>query len=196
MKNTNMWKQIIDKRNFIKYNYQTSFWANPNYLIPEKPLVLAFGTNGGKTITTIVHLEQIFQNIPNEKDPLNKMLYLESKFFLVDHNLNYSDKMSMYNSVETRVPYLDVRVVDFAASLPVDLKFKNGQAKYILKKVADKYLDKDIIYRKKTGFGAPLRQWILNDFQHLFDRYLNKDILRKQGVFDHDAVWKLSLIHI
>jgi len=62
MKNTNMWKQIIDKRNFIKYNYQTSFWANPNYLIPEKPLVLAFGTNGGKTITTIVHLEQIFQN--------------------------------------------------------------------------------------------------------------------------------------
>ena len=144
-----------------------------------------------KNYSSLKNLEQIFQNIPNENDPLNKMLYLESKFFLVDHNLNYSDKMSMYNSVETRVPFMDVRVVDFAASLPVDLKFKNGQAKYILKKVAEKYLDKDVIYRKKTGFGAPLRQWILNDFQPLFDRYLNKDILRKQGVFDHDAVWKL-----
>jgi len=144
-----------------------------------------------KNYSSLKNLGEAFNNIPKENDPLNKMLYIESKFFLVDHNLNYSDKMSMYNSIETRVPYLDVRVVDFAASLPIDLKFKNGHAKYILKKVAEKYLDKDIIYRKKTGFGAPLRQWILNDFQPLFDRYLNKDILRKQGVFDYDAVWKL-----
>lgn len=141
--------------------------------------------------SSLKNLELAFQNIPHEKSALNKMLYLESKFFLVDHNLNYSDKMSMCSSVETRVPYLDYRIVDFAAQLPVELKLQGGQAKYILKKVAEKYLDKDIIYRKKTGFGAPLRQWILNDFQPLFDKYLNKKTLDKHGVFSHDAVWKL-----
>ncbi len=144
-----------------------------------------------KEYSSLKNLELAFEHIPNEKEPLNKMLYLETKFFLVDHNLNYSDKMSMYNSIETRVPFLDYRIANFAASLPVELKLKDGQAKYILKKVAEKYLDKDIIYRKKTGFGAPLRQWIKNDFQPLFEKYLNKKIMEKHGVFNHDAVWKM-----
>jgi asparagine synthase (glutamine-hydrolysing) len=144
-----------------------------------------------KEYSSVENLELAFQNIPHEKSALNKMLYLESKFFLVDHNLNYSDKMSMCNSVETRVPFMDYRIVDFAAQLPVALKLQNGLAKYILKKVAEKYLDHDIIYRKKTGFGAPLRDWIKNDFQSLFDKYLNKEIMEKHGVFNHTAVWKL-----
>jgi asparagine synthase (glutamine-hydrolysing) len=137
------------------------------------------------------NLEASFSNIPDEKEALNKMLYIETKFFLVDHNLNYTDKMSMYNSIETRVPFLDYRIANFAAALPVELKVKNGHAKYILKKVAEKYLHKDIVYRKKTGFGAPLRQWVKSDFKVLFETYLNKEILEKHGVFDHAQVAQL-----
>lgn len=133
--------------------------------------------------------------IPNENRLINKMLFWELKYFLVDHNLNYTDKMSMYNSVETRVPFLDQRIVDFATKMDVKLKINEGQAKWILKKVAEKYLDNDIIYRKKTGFGAPLRNWIKNDFDFLFDKYLNKETLDKQGVFNHDEIQNLILLN-
>lgn len=133
--------------------------------------------------------------IPKENRLINKMLFWELKYFLVDHNLNYTDKMSMYNSVETRVPFLDQRIVDFATKLNIKLKINEGQAKWILKKVAEKYLDKDIIYRKKTGFGAPLRNWIKNDLDFLFDKYLNKETIDKQGVFNYDEVQNLILMN-
>lgn len=136
-------------------------------------------------------LEKAFNQIPSELEPLNQMLYLESKFFLVDHNLNYTDKMSMFASVETRVPFLDQRIVDFAAKLPIEYKIKDGQAKWILKKVAEKYLDHEIIYRKKTGFGAPLRDWVKTDLQDLLDKYLCNEKLDEHGVFNFTEVQKL-----
>jgi len=136
-------------------------------------------------------LQQSFENIQQEHDPLNKMLYLESKFFLVDHNLNYTDKMSMFNSIEARVPFLDYRIVDWAAKLPTDIKLRNGEAKWILKKVAERYLDHEIIYRKKTGFGAPLRKWIKEDLNSLIEKYLSKDALSKHGVFNYEAIQSL-----
>jgi asparagine synthase (glutamine-hydrolysing) len=136
-------------------------------------------------------LKASFENIPKEKDPLNKMLYLESKFFLVDHNLNYTDKMSMYNSIETRVPFLDYRIVDWAAKLPTEYKLRDGEAKWILKKVAERYLDDEIIYRKKTGFGAPLRDWIKEEMEPLITGYLNKEVLSKHGVFDYNSTQNL-----
>jgi asparagine synthase (glutamine-hydrolysing) len=136
-------------------------------------------------------LKSSFENIPLENDPLNKMLYLESKFFLVDHNLNYTDKMGMYNSIETRVPFLDYRIVDWAAKLPTHYKLNNGETKWILKKVAERYLDDEIIYRKKTGFGAPLRQWIKEELDTLLNKYLNKEIMTKHGVFNYDAIQSL-----
>jgi asparagine synthase (glutamine-hydrolysing) len=136
-------------------------------------------------------LKSSFENIPLENDPLNKMLYLESKFFLVDHNLNYTDKMGMYNSIETRVPFLDYRIVDWAAKLPTHYKLNNGETKWILKKVAERYLDDEIIYRKKTGFGAPLRQWIKEELDTLLNKYLNKEVMTKHGVFNYDAIQTL-----
>ena len=82
--------------------------------------------------------------------------------FLVDHNLNYTDKMGMSEGVEIRVPFLDNELVDFSYMIPPKLKMKGNTAKYILKKVAERYLPKDVIYREKAGFGAPVRKWINN----------------------------------
>lgn len=129
--------------------------------------------------------------LDKNEDLLNKCLYLDTRFFLTDHNLNYTDKMCMYNSVEGRVPFMDYRIVDWAGKLPVDLKYKNGQAKYILKKLAEKYLPLDIIYRPKTGFGAPLRDWIKNDFEELYSKYFNKDVIERQNIFDYAELWTL-----
>jgi asparagine synthase (glutamine-hydrolysing) len=110
-----------------------------------------------------IFMRQLFRETGADESYLNKLLYIEQKSFLVDHNLNYTDKMSMAVGVEARVPFLDLELVAFAASLPVSLKIKNGETKYLLKKVAERYLPHDVIYRPKTGFGAPVRKWITSD---------------------------------
>ena len=126
-----------------------------------------------------------------EKDPLNKMLYWDLKYFLTDHNLNYTNKMGMAHGVEIRVPYLDKDLVEFSTRIPPHLKLNGKTTKYILKKVAERYLPKEIIYRPKTGFGAPVRDWMVNDLydktREIFDSK-NCDELK---LFDCTEVLKL-----
>lgn len=124
-------------------------------------------------------------------DPLEKMLYLEQKYFLVDHNLNYTDKMSMANGVEVRVPFLDKNVIQVVAKISSGLKQKGRCGKWLLKRAAEKILPRDIIYRPKTGFGAPLRTWLQTDLVHLVDRYLSVDMLNKRGIFNPSKVQEL-----
>lgn len=137
------------------------------------------------------YFNHLLKEVNQEESLLQKMLYLELKTFLVDHNLNYTDKMSMAVGVEARVPYLDIELVKFAQKIPPSLKFRNGQTKYILKKVAERYLPSEIIYRPKTGFGAPVRKWITDDMSQIIQNRLSKESLEKDGVFDYNNVWNL-----
>ena len=135
--------------------------------------------------------QDYLKNIPLEKDLLNQMLYLEMKFFLVDHNLNYTDKMSMATGVEVRVPFLDKELVEFSCIIPTHLKLKGVTTKYILKKVMEKYLPHDVIYRPKSGFGAPVREWITKDMEATIQNYLSKGNVEKRGVFNYTEIQKL-----
>ena len=119
------------------------------------------------------------------------MLKLEQKTFLVDHNLNYSDKMSMECGIELRVPFLDFDLVKFSHQLPDNFKIKNNQTKYLLKKVAERYLPKDVIYRSKTGFGSPVRNMINKDFKVMIDEYLNENFISSQGIFNSNEINKI-----
>lgn len=136
-------------------------------------------------------LESSLQNIPLEQEPLNWMLYWDQKFFLPDHNLNYTDKLSMAVGVEARVPFLDLELVAFAAHLPVSLKLHGTTTKYLLKKVMERYLPHEIIYRPKTGFGAPVRQWVRGAWQQHIHQTLSPAHILEQGIFDPEAVTKL-----
>jgi asparagine synthase (glutamine-hydrolysing) len=137
------------------------------------------------------YFSQLESQLPLSADFMDRMLYWELKTFLVDHNLNYTDKLSMAVGVEVRVPYLDVELVEFSKSIPTHLKMRGKETKYILKKVAEKYLPTDIIYRPKTGFGAPVRQWITNDLNQMIEERLSLDRLEKRGIFDPIKVWEL-----
>lgn len=130
-------------------------------------------------------------NVPNEKNALNQMLYWDLKYFLTDHNLNYTDKLSMAVGVEVRVPFLDLELLEFSTTLPLNLKMKGTTTKYLLKKVAERYLPKEVIYRPKTGFAAPARQWITNELAETVDRTLSAENLNKQGIFNPITVKKL-----
>jgi len=88
-----------------------------------------------------------------------KVLYLELKQRLPELLLMRADKMSMAASLEARVPFLDYKLVEFMLNVPGKLKFKGQQTKYLLKRVAEDYLPKDVIYRKKIGFAAPTVRW-------------------------------------
>jgi asparagine synthase (glutamine-hydrolysing) len=121
-------------------------------------------------------------------EPLDKMLALEQRFFLTDHNLNYTDKMSMAVGVEVRVPFLDLDLVDFAARIPLKFKQAGSEGKWILKKAMEPYLPNDVIYRPKSGFGAPLRLWMQHDLRELLGDLLSVDSLLKRGLFDPLAV--------
>lgn len=128
---------------------------------------------------------------PADTDPLNKALYIEGKHFLPDHNLNYTDKMGMAMGVEIRVPLLDRDLVDLATRLPVNLKHRSGEGKWIFKKAMERRLPKEVIYRPKTGFGAPLRRWIHNELKPMIDDTFTPEAIKRRGLFDPVAVRSL-----
>lgn len=137
------------------------------------------------------YLTNSLQNIPDEKNMLNHLLYWDMKYFLTDHNLNYTDKLSMATGVEVRVPFLDLELIEFSTRLPVDIKMKGNETKYILKKTMEKYLPKNVIYRPKTGFGAPVRRWVLHDLDEMIQEYLSVESIHKRGIFDEQNIRQL-----
>ena len=110
---------------------------------------------------------------------------------LIDHNLNYTDKMSMVEGVEVRVPFLDYDLVELAGHIPQKMKIRKNVPKYILKKVSEKYLPKDIIYRSKTGFGAPVKELIKNDFKNRISKELNREKIEEYGIFNYSTIEKM-----
>lgn len=136
-------------------------------------------------------LTKSIKNIPNEKANLNHLLYWDMKYFLTDHNLNYTDKLSMAVGVEARVPFLDLDLVKLSTKIPVNYKLKGKETKYLLKKVAEKYLPKDIIYRSKTGFGSPVRKWITHNMDEMIHDYLSEKNVKERGIFEYKNVIKL-----
>ncbi|MCE2917721.1 MAG: asparagine synthase (glutamine-hydrolyzing) [Rubrivivax sp.] len=129
--------------------------------------------------------------MPASTSPMDRMLALEQRFFLADHNLAYTDRMSMAAGVEARVPFLDLDLVELAARVPDRLKQRGTMGKWVLKKAMEPHLPRDVIYRPKTGFGAPLRLWMQRDLRELMDDLLGAPALRARGLFDPTAVQAL-----
>lgn len=129
--------------------------------------------------------------LPPQISRLERMLALEQRFFLADHNLIYTDKMSMAAGVEVRVPFLDMDLVEFAARIPARFKQCGSEGKWVLKKAMEPYLPRDVIYRPKSGFGAPLRRWMRVELRDLLADVLGAQSLRQRGLFDPTAVQRL-----
>jgi asparagine synthase (glutamine-hydrolysing) len=136
-------------------------------------------------------MEQYLAALPSGLDPLQQMLALEQRFFLADHNLLYTDKMSMAAGVEARVPFLDNDLVRLANALPARFKQKGTTGKWILKQAMRDHLPHDVIHRAKTGFGAPLRQWLRRELAELVDDTLSAAALRRRGLFHPASVSQL-----
>lgn len=142
----------------------------------------------------IKEVSQEHKNFFNSKfkgDVINQMCYTDTQLFMLGLNLTYTDRASMAASVEVRVPFIDRLVVTKAMQIPGKFKIKNGESKFILKKAAEKYLQKKIIYRKKASFGAPIRSWISNDLKEMVDHLLSEESVRNRGLLNFSVVKKL-----
>ena len=98
-----------------------------------------------------------------DKDEVSKMQYIDFNFWLIGDILLKADKMSMANSLEVRVPFLDRKLIDYASSIPTKYKICNGETKYLFRQVAKETLEDKVANKKKLGFPVPLREWLKED---------------------------------
>ncbi|MBM3213196.1 asparagine synthase (glutamine-hydrolyzing), partial [Candidatus Poribacteria bacterium] len=132
-------------------------------------------------------LKRYFDEV-DSSDFLDRMQYVDQKTYLVEDPLMLTDKMSMANSLEARVPFLDHKVVGLAASIPPSLRLKGFETKYILKRSLDKVLPHEILNRKKQGFSMPIDTWLRNGLRDWCDDLLSEQRIKKRDYFNYNVV--------
>lgn len=130
-----------------------------------------------------------------ELDTTEKMMGYDLMTYLEGDILTKVDRAAMSVSLETRVPFLDPKVIKFAASLPLEYKIRNKVSKWVLREVLYKHVPKDLIDRPKMGFGVPLSQWINGSLKDWSQSLLNENRISQEGYFDSDIIKKMLHEH-
>jgi len=124
-------------------------------------------------------------------DPVTQMLYIDTRASLPDDLLMVSDKTSMANSLESRVPFLDYRLIEFVESLPPDLKLKGVTGKYLHKKALEKWVPKEVVYRKKKGFANPIENWFRTTMRPFVEEALLSPDSAVSRFFDQQYIGRM-----
>ena len=132
----------------------------------------------------------------NKKDDINKILYFDTKQLLPGNNLVKPDKMAMAHSLETRSPLLDYRLFALMQSVSGKFKLTNNESKYILKKLALKYLPYDIVYREKQMFTVPIGEWFKTKLKDYIIEIIDSESLKSRGIFNTVFLNKMLHEHI
>lgn len=165
-------------------NLMAHLWSEQQYMYSEKEIKNLLGT-GQVDLSAVKAWDKIDQM------PLSD--YEKISLFDIDqylaHDLLYKmDIASMASSLEVRNPYLDYRVMEFAYNLPEHYKVRNGTTKYLMKKLLERYLPKEQVYRRKWGFPAPIGDWLTRDLSYLIDKWLDPRRISSQGILNAKMV--------
>ncbi len=137
-----------------------------------------------------------FIHINNNNDEINKMLAIDYQTYMVDDILTKVDRATMSVSLEGREPLLDHRIIEFAARLPSNLKYRNGNKKWLLKEITHRYLPKQLMDRPKKGFAVPITEWFKDELKDYLLLYLSEERLNKEGIFNTKEVLKQRDIYL
>lgn len=140
-------------------------------------------------------IEEYFSQVTSN-DPLDQMEYVDIKSYLVDDILVKVDRMSMASSLEARVPFLDHRFVEFAATIPSELRLNGKRTKHILKTSLQHELPMTIIERGKEGFSIPIKNWVKNELKPMMMSALSEQNVKDKGFFDPQFVNRLVDEHL
>ncbi|MBS1655838.1 MAG: asparagine synthetase B, partial [Bacteroidetes bacterium] len=168
-------------------DFFVQLWSQEQYMFSEKEIE---GLTGSSYSPEVLkgdwsRIEQM--PFTDEK----KISLFDIQHYLANNLLFKMDSASMANSLEVRTPYLDYRLVEFSVNLPQLFKINNGTQKYLMKKLLERYLPKDLVYRTKWGFPAPLGDWLYGDLHYMIERWLSKEQINKTGILDPKTVEKL-----
>ena len=141
--------------------------------------------------TTPCFLKNIYEQSDPHADELNRVLYLDINTLLPNEILYFNDMLSMAHSMEVRTPFLDYRLAELATSIPGTLKIRDGKLKYILRKVAARYVSQDILDRPKEGFVLPKNTWLRAGMSSLPREVLSPERLALHGYFEPKQVSSL-----
>ncbi|MEV9528521.1 asparagine synthase (glutamine-hydrolyzing) [Aliarcobacter butzleri] len=169
----------MSKSNVDKYDDWSSY-------ISDDDLSLLF-----KNFVPYNHIVKYFWENSRECDVLTKSSIVDLKTYLPNDMLYYGDIMSMANSFEVRFPLIDHKIVEFMTSIDSKWKIKDGQTKYLMKKLLDGKIPDSIINKKKLGLNPPIGIWLKNDLKALISDYLSKEIIEKRGLFNYEFVNKM-----
>ena len=119
---------------------------------------------------------------------LNYMMAIDYQTYLLDDILQKVDRATMSVSLEGREPFLDQNVIEWAAQLPMEYKYNNGNKKFIIKEIVHQYIPKEMMDRPKMGFGIPIASWLEHELKPFVDRYLDEAFIERQDIFNNDEV--------
>jgi len=161
-----------------------NIWSQEQYMFTQDE-ISSLLCSPYKNETVSKDWEKINQmNITDEE----KISLFDISNYLTNNLLYKMDSASMANSLEVRTPYLDYRLVEFSVNLPQQFKINQGTQKYLMKKLLERYIPQDLVYRKKWGFPAPVGDWLYKDLRYMIDKWLSAEMISKVGILDEKTV--------
>jgi asparagine synthase (glutamine-hydrolysing) len=179
--------KVVSKidRKLVKLGYLN----NDNNIVNFGYLYSEFYLNGLVKNSNYTHYNQKYFDIMNISNNIQEKHMLQDMItYLPDDIMVKVDRASMAYSLEARSPLLDHNIVEFSMNLPHKFKYNNGNKKDILKQLTHRYIPKNIMDRPKKGFGIPIYKWLHNDLNYLVKKYLNKEYILKQDIFDYNQI--------
>ena len=185
------------KRTFLTLDADIENLYFDNFAIFSKSLQAKLLTDETKArigeLNPYVHLQN-WQKETDAEDLLDKLLYADTKTYLHEL-LMKQDQMSMAASIESRVPFLDHKLVEYTAKLPEKMKIRGRTTKWILREAMKGILPREILDRPKMGFPVPLGKWIRGEFRHVVNEYVLSDRSLAREIFEPDFVRELVAAH-
>jgi asparagine synthase (glutamine-hydrolysing) len=166
------------------------------FLPEEKEKLFTAEAIGSLDDTNSISRVLTFFEADNASELTDRMLYSDLMTRVSDHNLVMSDRMSMASSLEVRAPFVDPRLIEFAARLPTDLKIRGRRLKYLLRKVASRYIPAEVARLPKQGFGFPVGRWMRQDLRQLVTQRLENSRFVEDGIFRQEYLQDIVREHM
>ncbi len=179
-----------------RYEKVKSLFKNPT----EQNILMSLNSQmnakylAGLFKTAIKQIPTAFDNTELKEEnfsTLSYMMAIDYQTYLLDDILQKVDRAGMSVSLEGREPFLDHRIIEWAAKLPMEYKYNNGIKKFIIKEIVHKYIPKKMMDRPKMGFGIPIADWLQNDLKPFVNKYLDENFIEKQNIFNNIEIQRI-----